>query len=213
MIEYPQFPGRIRKNDGIFLYGAICPKPFIYVYEQMCLEIVHGPSCKPELELDLERCYEDGVSIQERRGGGGTVILTPGVVVTIIVGERRAGESALHIFDNIHDSMIEIFKNEGIHSIKKRGISDLALHDRKILGSSLYMGSRPFLYYYQSSLLVCADISLMSRYLKHPPKEPDYRQGREHEQFCTSFCEQGILISAARITELLSKKLPEQLNS
>jgi lipoate-protein ligase A len=212
MLVLPRFPGEARKNDGIFMYGAQRPKPYVYVYQQESLEIVIGPSCKPELELNLKNCIADSVPIQKRRGGGGTVILAPGVVVTIVVGERKAGESALDIFDKIHSAMITLLENEGIHSIEKKGISDLAIENRKVLGSSLYMGLSPFFYYYQSSLLVSADISLMNRYLEHPPKEPDYRKGRGHETFCTTFDEQGITISPGRICELFTVRLPQVIN-
>ncbi len=211
MLVFPRFPGEARKNDGIFMYGAQRSKPYVYVYPQESLEIVYGPSCKPEKELNLNRCIADSVSIQKRRGGGGTVILAPGVVVIIVVGERKTGESALDIFDNIHNAMIALLESEGIGSIEKMGISDLAIQNRKVLGSSLYMGSSPFCYYYQSSLLVCADISLMNRYLEHPPKEPDYRKGRGHETFCTTLHEQGFFISPADICKLFSGKLQKQL--
>ncbi len=213
MLEFPRFPGEVCKNDGIFIFGARCPKPFVFVYEQNSLEVVYGPSCKPDLELNLERCITEGVPVQKRRGGGGTVILAPGVVVTIIVGERTAGESALCIFDKIHNAMISLFRKEGIEKIEKKGISDLAIQNRKILGSSLYMGSHPCLYYYQSSLLVSADISLMNRYLQYPPREPDYRKGRGHETFCTTLHEQGFSISAARVCTLFGSGLQEQLSS
>lgn len=211
MIVFPRFPGEARKNDGIFMYGAQCPKPYVYAYQQESPEIVIGPSCKPELELNLKHCIADSVPIQKRRGGGGTVILVSGVVVTVVVGERKAGESALSIFDKIHNAMIALLENEGISSIEKKGISDLAIENRKVLGSSLYMGSSPFCYYYQSSLLVSADISLMNRYLEHPPKEPDYRKGRGHETFCTTLHEQGISISPASICKLFSGRLQQQL--
>ncbi|NLL15357.1 MAG: hypothetical protein GX267_18315 [Fibrobacter sp.] len=211
MIVVPRFPGEARKNDGIFMYGAQCSKPFVYVYQQESLEIVIGPSCRPELELNLKNCISDNVPIQKRRGGGGTVILAPGVVVTVVVGERKSGESALSIFDKIHNAMIALLENEGVHSIEKKGISDLAIKNRKVLGSSLYMGSSPFYYYYQSSLLVSADISLMNRYLEHPPKEPDYRKGRGHETFCTTLHNQGITITPASLCKLFSCRLQQQL--
>ena len=163
--------------------------------------------------MNLKHCIEDGVPIHKRRGGGGTVILAPGVVVTIVVGERKNGESALGIFNRIHNAMIALLENEGIHSIEKKGISDLAIKNRKVLGSSLYMGLSPFYYYYQSSLLVSADISLMNRYLEHPPKEPDYRKGRGHETFCTTLQQQGISISAASICRLFSGRLQQLISN
>ncbi len=211
MTVFPRFPGEVCKNDGIFIYGAQCPKPYVYAYQQESLEIVIGPSCKPELELNLKNCIADSVPIQKRRGGGGTVILAPGVVVTIVVGERKNCESALDIFDKIHNAMIALLENEGICSIEKKGISDLAIKNRKVLGSSLYMGSSPFCYYYQSSLLVSADISLMNRYLEHPPKEPDYRKGRGHDEFCTTLHRQGLTITPSYLCELFSCRLQQQL--
>lgn len=213
MLSCPQFPGEIRKNDGIFLYGAQFPKPFVFAYEQKKLEIIYGPSCKPESELKIRLCLEDNVAVQPRRGGGGTVILSPGVVVIVVVGERKGTESPLEIFNRIHDAMIAILCSEGINTIEKKGISDLAINDRKILGSSLYMGTVPRFYYYQSSLMVSSDISLMNRYLEHPPREPDYRMGRGHEAFCTTLNNQGFFISAAQICEILNCSLQKMINS
>jgi lipoate-protein ligase A len=34
--------------------------------------------------------------------------------------------------------------------------------------------------------LINADLSLIDRYLKHPPREPDYRRGRSHLDFVMS---------------------------
>ena len=42
------------------------------------------------------------------------------------------------------------------------------------------------LLFYSASILVSADVSLMERYLKHPPREPEYRKGRRHSEFVTN---------------------------
>ncbi len=186
MIELPVFPGKPRKNDALFIYGASQPKPFIHVYWQEQTEIVHGPSCKAEKEIHLKRCAKNGVPILERRGGGGTVVLSPGMLITVIVGNRQTKDGALDIFNRVHEGFIRALSCAGINDVEKMGISDLAIKGKKILGSSLYLGTRPMLYYYQSSLMVHSDTELIERYLLHPPKEPDYRQGRDHIQFCTT---------------------------
>lgn len=207
----PIFPGIARKNDGIFLYGAQFAKPFVFAYEQSNVEVVCGPSCKPEREVKLDRCIADNIPVLERRGGGGTVVLSPGVVVTVVVGERKASESALDIFDRIHENMIIVLQEAGIRKIQKMGISDLAIDGKKILGSSLYMGSNPKYYYYQSSIMVTSDLMLLERYLEHPPREPDYRAGRSHLDFCTTIKQQGIEVTASQVSVLLNRELQKNL--
>ena len=76
MIVVPRFPGEARKNDGIFMYGAQCSKPFVYVYQQESLEIVIGPSCRPELELNSKLHLRQCSNSKTRWWG--TVILAPG---------------------------------------------------------------------------------------------------------------------------------------
>ncbi len=212
MDQLPKFPGHSRKNDALFLYGALRPKPFVFVYEHCSTEIVHGPSCRREEEIRLEKCQEDGVPVVERRNGGGTVVLSPGMVVTLIVGERY-NASATACFNRIHDAMIALLSGAGIPDIVRSGISDLSMNYRKILGSSLYLGTRPSFYYYQSSLLVAPDLSLFERYLYPPPHEPGYRHHRSHCDFCTSLAEEGYAIAASTVVELISARLPEYMQN
>lgn len=207
----PRFPGELRKNDGLFLYGACQSRPFVLVYEQNSVEIVHGPSCKVELELKLNNCSLDNVPVYQRRGGGGTVVLSPGMVVIVIVGDRKGSESALSIFSRIHDAIISICNEAGISNVEKKGISDLTINNRKILGSSLYMGTDPVCFYYQSCLMVSSQTYLMNRYLEHPPREPDYRTGREHSDFCTTINDQGFSISVKDVCMIINRGLKEKL--
>ncbi|MDG5815317.1 hypothetical protein QA601_09520 [Chitinispirillales bacterium ANBcel5] len=213
MIQCPNFPGPLRKNDAVFMYGAIARQfPYVEVYQQKEIEIVHGPSCKQENEIMLERCAADGVTVEQRRGGGGTVVLSPGVLVTVIVGERERSQTALDIFKKIHDAFIGALNIAGIYGVEHRGISDLAIKEKKILGSSLYMGRKPDRYYYQSSLMVCSDLSLLNDYLFHPPTEPQYRAGRSHMDFCTTLHKEGYRISIKDLQHYISSKLPVLLS-
>ncbi|MCX7726102.1 MAG: hypothetical protein N2053_04560 [Chitinispirillaceae bacterium] len=168
-LEIPSFSEPLRKNDAIFLYGSLCDKPYVFLYEPDKIEVVCGPSCCKEKEIKLEECKNDNIPVRERRGGGGTVVLAPGMVVTIVVAARESYIRPIEFFDKIHTAMIRIFNELGVRGVEKRGISDLAIGEKKILGSSLYLGSKPSLFYYQSSLLVDLDISIFDSWYILPP--------------------------------------------
>jgi lipoate---protein ligase len=206
-VSVPLFPGMLRKNDAIFLYGAAMEKkPVIVSYEQDFIEVVHGPSCKIADEIQVDTCTNDNVLIIERRGGGGTVVLSPGMCITTITGIREDLD-ALGIFHRIHSAMIQLLEKLGIQGLGQQGISDITINGQKILGSSLYLGTKPPYYYYQSSLMVSSDIHLLNRYLKHPPKEPDYRNNRSHGSFCTTLLAKGYTINAKTICKLFEEEL------
>jgi len=207
-MELPKFPGQLRKNDALFIYGATQELPFVFIYEQETIEIVHGPSCRNiHDEIFVDKCEEGGVPITERRGGGGTVVLSPGVLVIIVVGEKRGRENPVDIFRRVHDALIPALYEAGVTNAVHEGISDIAVNGKKVLGSSLYMGSNMPFYYYQSSLMVSNNLEFLSRYLRHPPREPDYRKGRDHAQFCTTLCESGLRVSISELSVLIESSL------
>jgi len=199
------------KNDALFLYGALETKPFVFTYLQNKIEIVHGPSCKIAQEINIDLCKQDNIPVIARRGGGGTVVLLPGMLITIVVGEKLKSDGPLDIFSKIHENMILLLSSTGIKGIEQKGISDLALNNRKVLGSSIYIGARPELYYYQSSLIINSNLGSISRYLLHPPREPDYRMNRPHDQFCTSLALEGFNTDPEIIRGLFSKHLQNKL--
>jgi lipoate-protein ligase A len=213
----PALPGRPRKNDALFMYGAVHQGIKTFVYEQSGTEIVHGPSCVPKNEIMLDQCINDNIPVYERRSGGGTVVLSSGMIIIVVTGQKNGIENPLQIFKIIHTSLITVLKKHGIDTVVERGISDLAIGDKKVLGSSLYMGKKPPFFYYQSSLLVDADLFLMDRYLKHPPREPDYRSGRDHGTFCTTLHKEGFRYSVSEILfwfeNELSLEIEQNMNS
>ncbi|MBD3346273.1 MAG: hypothetical protein GF401_14555 [Chitinivibrionales bacterium] len=185
--------------------------PYVHAYLQETVEVVHGPSCKSEIEIFSRRCFDDCVPIVKRRGGGGTVVLSPGMVIILIVGKRTKGLSIRDTYSQIHRPIISLIKEATGLELQEMGISDLAVDNKKILGSSLYLTQNPFFYYYQSSLLVDPDCSLIEKYLKHPPREPDYRKGRPHHDFCISLKDLGSSLGSEEILSILNNKLRDKI--
>lgn len=145
------------------------------------LEVVLGRGGHAARELDLEAIRADGVRLTRRDGGGGAVVLDPGDVVVSFAGlaaglggipghHRRLGGWLLRGLERI-----------GLRGLQLQGTCDLALGERKVGGASMLRSGA--LLHYTVSLLVSPDVGAMERYLRHPPREPDYRRGRAHREF------------------------------
>ena len=89
--------------------------------------------------------------------------------------------------------------------MKREGTSDLAIGDRKIGGSCIYRV--PGLLFYSTTLLLDPDIDLIERYLRHPPREPDYRKGRPHREFMTSLKDAAGISDPEEFTARLERSL------
>ena len=69
----------------------------------------------------------------------------------------------------------------GAGLIEQAGISDLILAGRKFSGTA-QQPKRSFLLHH-GTLLYDMDLSLIPRYLREPPRQPEYRAGRSHLAF------------------------------
>jgi lipoate-protein ligase A len=169
-----------------------------------------GASGKAEEDVCLQRAEADGVPVLRRRGGGGTVVLSPGQVVLALVTEVASPFQNLAYFRAINNWFRLALGGLGISGIEDRGISDLAMGERKILGTSLFR--RRKILFYQSSLLVDNDLSLFDRYLNLPARVPDYRMGRGHLEFCTNLRLQGFGIPVSEVMDGLDGVVREELS-
>jgi lipoate-protein ligase A len=171
---------------------------------------VLGASGKPEQDLLLDALTADNVPWLRRRGGGGTVILGPGQVVLAVVTEVQSPFRNREYAAAINSWITESLGALGIAGVKPEGISDLAIGGKKIVGTSIYRTR--LVLFYQASLLVNNDIALFTRYLAIPSKVPDYRNGRSHEEFCTTLARQGytgtVQEVAATLERVVSARLP-----
>jgi lipoate-protein ligase A len=168
-----------------------------------------GAGCKTDTDVFAEQAESDQVPVLRRRGGGGTVVLSPGQVVLALVTEVSSPFQNVSYFRAINHWFRLALQALDVTGVENRGISDLALANRKILGTSLYR--RRKILFYQASLLVDNDLSLFDRYLRFPSRVPDYREGRGHLDFCTNLRLAGYTLSVGDVVESLESVVRQRL--
>ena len=184
-------------------------KPVSRIYEPRETCVVLGAGGNPEADVILDRLEADGVPWRRRRGGGGTVVLTPGQVVLALVTTVDSPFRNREYAEEINRWFIEALRRLGVTGVEPRGISDLAIHEKKILGTSIYRTR--LVLFYQASLLVDNDLAVFSRYLAMPARVPEYRAGRSHEDFCTTLAREGYPHSVRDVMKALEEVVDVRL--
>jgi lipoate-protein ligase A len=174
--------------------------------------VVLGSSNVADVEVDLDACAAAHVPVLKRYGGGGTVVLHDGCVVVSVGGwVTQAFQNKLY-FEGLNRAVIAALAARWprFARLGQRGLSDLVDGDKKVAGTSLFR-SRNYLLY-QASILVDPQIALVTKLLKHPSKEPDYRQGRSHGDFMTGLAvlEPAVTVDGCR--EVLRTTLARHLD-
>ena len=149
--------------------------------------VVVGSSSRLDEEIDREACAALGVRVCRRPSGGLTVVLGPGCLMwSVIVPHPEAAPPIEQIHAEMLGPLQQALCAAGL-AVERRGSSDLVLMRGddaaalKFSGNALRVRRHGVLYH--GTLLDDFDISLISRVLRHPPREPDYRARRPHGQF------------------------------
>jgi len=151
--------------------------------------VVVGSSSRVEEEVDLDACAAVGAQIVRRPSGGLTVVLGPGCLMWSVVDPHPEGAPAI---DAIHARMLDPLCAALVGAgrrVVRRGSSDLVVaaeagDERKCSGNALRVRRHGVLYH--GTLLDTFDLGLISRVLRHPPREPEYRARRPHAAFLTN---------------------------
>jgi lipoate---protein ligase len=156
----------------------------IDVYRILEPIIVLGRSSKPDIELHVDRCRQDRLPVIRRHGGGCAVVLDPGTLVLSVAHPSKGIGDIRATYTKWVSVLINSLDRLHVKNVRRDGHSDLVISDRKISGSCMQI--RKGLTYFTASILIDPDIELMELYLKHPPREPQYRKGRRHRDFVGS---------------------------
>ncbi|HPS70818.1 MAG TPA: hypothetical protein PLM70_01050 [Bacteroidales bacterium] len=171
--------------------------------EQTCL--VLGQSNHPETSLIVDSVVKDQIPVYKRPSGGETVILTNKMLVISVAFRVPTLQNPKPYFARVNNGIISALEKQGVRGLNQKGISDIAIYEKKILGSSIYRTTQKM--FYHAVLNISENIDTISRYISHPAKEPDYRQGRSHKEFVTSLQEAGYEVSFERLEESIVEEV------
>ncbi|MDP4183698.1 MAG: hypothetical protein Q8862_00875 [Bacteroidota bacterium] len=169
--------------------------------------IILGQSNDVEKSLDEEEVITDCVPVYKRPSGGDAVILTPKTLVIAKVVKQDLLKNPQAYFETFNSKVISALNSLGVKNIETKGISDIAIGDKKIFGSSIYRSGN--ILFYHAVLNVNETTEKMERYLKYPQREPDYRHKRTHRDFVTSLFAQGYHIDMKLLKEEITKAFCE----
>jgi len=181
-------------------------KPRLKIYRLDRQMVVIGRGGKVETELQTENIDGDGIPVYRRQGGGCAVVIDPGNIIISVVLPVKGFTENRYYFNLLSAWIEDCFKNIGFPRVEMAGISDLMIDNRKISGSCIYNGLDYL--YYSTTILVHPDTEAMERYLRYPPREPDYRKGRRHSDFVTGL---DSYYTDIEVWDLI-KKLEQSLN-
>ncbi len=166
--------------------------------------LVLGRSNEAKTSLIAQAVDADKVEVLKRPSGGEAVLLTPGMLVIALKYPLEKVGKAHDVFNLANSLIKEALSESGVQNITARGISDICIGEKKILGSAIFR--KPDSVFYHAVLNVNEDIRLIDRYLKHPKREPDYRKGRSHLAFVSSLHKSGYPIDIKTIAENIEAK-------
>lgn len=153
------------------------------LWECRDLAIILGRSSRLDDHVHTEACRRDGMPILHRRSGGGVVLLGPGCLcytLTLPIEDesRRFAVAAANrvILQRIAGALRPL-----VPGIELAGTSDLVVGGRKVSGNAQRWGRHTLLHH--GTLLYDFPTERVSRYLKEPARQPEYRRGRPHAEF------------------------------
>ncbi len=162
--------------------------------------VVIGNSEKPEVVADLPACERLGVAIVRRRSGGGAVLQTAGVLNYSLTAPLASGLDVKAAFVAGALLLVEALARLGL-TAQMRGTSDVAIGERKVSGNAQARRRGGLLLH--GTVLYDIDMDLLEACLRHPPREPDYRAGRQHRDFLTTVRAQAPTATPERLLEAL----------
>lgn len=171
---------------------------FLRFWESTTHFVVLGYGKALEKEVFREECASLNIPILRRCTGGGTVLQGPGCfnyTLVLPIGSALEFETIsganCFIMQRIRSAVTQ---TAGV-PIEIRGFTDLVVNDRKFSGNAQRRKRRCLLFH--GALLLNFDLELVSRTLRLPIQQPEYRAQRSHTEFLTNLALDRNVLKAA----------------
>jgi lipoate-protein ligase A len=159
------------------------PGEVLRLWEPVAPLVVIGRSSQWKAEVHVEVCRRHGIPILRRSSGGAAIVAAPGCLMYGVVLSYEL-HPELRMIDVAHQFVLSRLAkaiSRLVEGVKCQGTSDLAVGGRKFSGNSMRAKRGHLLYH--GTLLYDMPLELVGQCLALPPRQPDYRQGRGHQDF------------------------------
>jgi len=186
-------------DEALLVEAEACGESLetLRLWEPRAPMVVVGRSSKIAAEVHAEACRQEGIPILRRTSGGAAVVTGPGCMMYALVlslNQRPFLRSVDQAHRFVLGTLADAFRPL-VAGVRCRGISDLAVGDKKFSGNSIRI-KRDYLLYH-GTLLYGFRLELIDRLLAVPPREPAYRGGRAHGAFVANLPVPAALLRAA----------------
>ena len=149
--------------------------------------VVVGYANKVASEVNVAACEAGEIPILRRCSGGGTVVQGPGCLNYALIlritedGPTRNISAANQFIMARNRAAIQSAVSHLPSAVQVSGHTDLSIDGRKVSGNA-QRRRRTFLLFH-GTFLLRFELKLIGTLLRMPSRQPDYRAGREHEEF------------------------------
>jgi lipoate-protein ligase A len=178
----PSLAANLALDEALLLAAEQPPDgEWLRVWEWPRPAVILGAGCSLSDDVDEAACAADGVPILRRASGGGTVLLGRGCLLFSLVRSFERTPELAHIGISYRYILERICRALSVADLRLAGTSDLSMGDRKVSGNAQQRKRTHLLHH--GSLLYSFDAAQVSRYLRTPARQPQYRQQRSHADF------------------------------
>lgn len=179
-LTLPTAEANLALDEALLLEAEAGGREVLRIWEWPRPAVVLGSGGKVADDVDEAACAADGVPILRRASGGGTVLLCRGCLCYSLVLAYARDERLTEVRASYRWVLGRVLEALGIGG-EVAGVSDLALGGMKFSGNAQQRKRDHLLHH--GTILYDAELPLVSRYLRPPPRQPEYRAGREHAAF------------------------------
>ena len=203
--------GESGTDESAFSFGSTNEVLRVWELKSPC--VVLGRASKWCEEVDEVACLNDGVPVLRRASGGASIVAGPGclmysVLISYLNRPAWRGLDVAHqqVMNRVCDAVqrtVDIFQLPLTISIQ--GTCDLTIDGRKLSGNALRCKRNWMLYH--GTILYSMPLEWLTLYLLEPPRQPDYRQAREHGSFVTNILDKTDSVNAIEFRQTLERQL------